>query len=103
GSQRWVGRDIGDVDQLLCLKQTEKMVARSGLDHRLALPLVPECDWRAMERDDAKHITFVKGQRPTIGFAKVCRILQHGPKYRLQLARRRANDAQHIRCCRLLL
>src|SRR5262249_29987856 len=38
-----------------------------------------------------------------IGLADAGRILQHGLKYRLQLARRTTDYLQHLRCRRLLL
>src|SRR5262249_41377880 len=35
---------------------------------------------------------------PEFGLADACRILQYRLEHRLQLARRRADDAQHLRC-----
>src|SRR3974377_1934360 len=59
--------------------------------------------WPIVSRDRAKVIALTEKQGAESGFAELCRIRQHGLKDRPQLARRRTDDAQHLRCCSLLL
>src|SRR5262249_61751706 len=103
GSQRWVCGEVSDMHQLSCFEQSCKMVLRPRMNHGLVLSLIPECDWSTVHCDDAKIIALVQHQRPTGGFAKTSRVLQHGLEHRLQLARRTRNDLKYLSGGRLLL
>src|SRR5215469_3407877 len=59
--------------------------------------------WPIVSRDRAKVIALTEKQGAESGFAELCRIRQHGLKDRPQLAGGRADNAQHLRCCGLLL
>src|SRR6516165_11524429 len=59
--------------------------------------------WPIVSRDRAKVIALTEIQGTESGFAELCRIRQHGLKDRPQLAEGRADNAQHLRCCGLLL
>src|SRR6516164_3859678 len=59
--------------------------------------------WPIVSRDRAKVIALTEIQGAESGFAELCRIRQHGLKDRPQLAGGRADNAQHLRCCGLLL
>src|SRR5215469_10604829 len=56
-----------------------------------------------MHRDHAVSISFGQKKYAESSGADADGILQHGLEYWLQIAGRRADDAQHLRCCRLLL
>src|SRR5215469_14780827 len=59
--------------------------------------------WRIVRCADAESPFIIELQYAELGLADASRIFEHDPEHRLQLPGRRANDAQHIRCCRLLL
>src|SRR5262249_39047154 len=59
--------------------------------------------WRIVRCADAESPFIIELQYAELGLADASRIFEHDPEHRLQLPGRRANDAQHIRCCRLLM
>src|SRR6516164_5416191 len=59
--------------------------------------------WPIVSRDRAKVIALTEIQGAESGFAELRRIRQHGLKDQPQLAGGRADNAQHLRCCGLLL
>ena len=56
-----------------------------------------------MYRTDTEQAVFMEVQETELGLADAHRVSQHGLEYRRQLARRRADDAEHIRRRGLLL
>ena len=56
-----------------------------------------------MKRDGTEAIALPQPQDAKLGLADARGILQHRLKYRLQIAGRSADDAQHLRGCGLLL
>src|SRR6202035_1073799 len=62
-----------------------------------------ECGRRVVHRHRAAEIAFGEIQRAEIGVAKTCGTFQDERKYPLQIARRRADQAQHLGCRGLLL
>ena len=62
-----------------------------------------KCGRCVVHRHRAAKIAFGEIQRAEIGLAKTRRTFQDDRKYPLQIARRRADQAQHLRCRGLLL
>ncbi len=56
-----------------------------------------------MQRDPSKSISLAQQENAKFCIANPYRILQHGLKHRLQLARRAADDFQHVSGGGLLL
>ena len=54
-------------------------------------------------RNASKAIALANKQPAELCLADAKCVLQHGPENRLQLARKRADDAQYVRCCLLLM
>ena len=56
-----------------------------------------------MRRDEAKSAVLVKIEYAEFGVADANGFLKHGRKHRLKIARRAADDLEHLRRGRLLL
>src|SRR5262249_15852426 len=62
-----------------------------------------KCSWRIYSRCQVERITVETKQRPKFGITDAHRVLQHGLEHRLQIARGRTDDAQHLPCSLLPL
>src|SRR5262245_56239687 len=82
------------MDDLLRFNHAGSRCVRTGAI-RSALARFDECGRRIVKCDRAKHISVAEVQLAELGPTNPCRVLQHGLEYRLQLARRTANDLQH--------
>jgi hypothetical protein len=56
-----------------------------------------------MRRNEVQGVAIPAMDISKIGLANPCGFFQHGCKYRLQIARRTADDLQYLGRCRLLL
>src|SRR6516162_9198765 len=59
--------------------------------------------WRADFGRELNFVSLYAKERAELGFADAHRVLQHGLEHRLQIARGRTDDAQHLGCRCLLL
>jgi hypothetical protein len=69
---------------------------------RSSLPKLDKCGRYAKHRGRADRAVLESKQGTKIGVADADRVGQHGPKYQIQLSRRVADSAQHLRGCYLL-
>src|SRR5262249_25974629 len=90
------GRNVGNVAYLLALYNTMEARSGAGADHRLALPLLGISRWQVVKRNGTEAIALAQPQDAELGLTDARGILQHRLKYRLQIAGRRADDAQHL-------
>src|SRR5215469_4726401 len=56
-----------------------------------------------MDRDHAEYVFFIEVQHAELGVTESRRVGEQSLKHWRQLARRRTDDLQDLRCCRLLL
>ena len=109
---RWIAVRVGlhrpqvvNVDHLLCLRRRGRAACPASRrpDHRLAVAYFGKCRRRAVQRHRAERVAFEQEQVAELGLADARRVLQHGIEHRLKLARRAADDLQHLRGRGLLL
>ena len=94
---------VGNVEQPLGRSHTRRRRQRARMHHRVAPPGLRIGGRRVVHCHHAEAAIFTKLQHAEFGFADARGIFQHGIEDRLQLAGRRADDAQHVRSRRLLL
>src|SRR5262249_38173608 len=101
---RLLGTQVCAMDRLLGPNRTGYRRFRVGTEVSHAPQLCGvTCRQRAMECNISKAITLTDPQGPVTRLTYPRRVREHSVEYRLQLAGRRADDAQHLRGCRLLL
>ena len=96
-------RHVGDLDSALRLRHTRQHRCAGDRRQRLAASERDECGRCVVHRHRAAKIAFGEIQRAKIGLAKTRRAFQDDRKDPLQIARRRADQAQHLGCRGLLL
>ncbi len=97
-----VRKRIDNVDGLLGAGDTPQTDRRAGPDRPL-VEVVRVFRRDAEHRDGAVGAVFEPPQDSDLGLANTRGTSQHGLEYGLQLAGRRTDDAEHLRCRRLLL
>src|SRR6516165_8362933 len=97
------GSVVGDVDHLPCSQDAIHQSAWSRMKRPTALLEFSVLRWRADFGRELNFLALYAKKRAELGFADAHCVFQRGPKYRLQFARRRTNDAQDFRRRRLLL
>src|SRR6516225_8435682 len=95
--------DVGDVDRLFASRYTTQNAIYWRPDCWLALARFSIRGRGVMRGHHAKSISVAEIQRTELSLTDAGRIFQHGLEYRLQCARRRTDDAQHVRRGCLLL
>src|SRR5689334_20195029 len=99
-----IGSAIGNMDWLPGSGDSVHRRVHPGLGHHPALPLTRVSFWkRAVERSVAPTSSLAKPQCSVTRFTHPNRIRQHSLEHWLEFARRRTNDAKHLRSRRLLL
>src|SRR5262245_57008085 len=91
------------MDNVLCPGETAKWSIRMGADDGFTLPQLGVGRRGAMERNRSERTIFVQRHGAEVGLAYAGRVFQHRVEYRLKLARRAADDLEHLRRRRLLL
>src|SRR5262249_47611653 len=95
---------VGYLDRPPGLRGADEADLRVGMIYsaRSQLLQVGLGQW-AVERRGPVALSLAHSQRAVAGFAQPRGVREHGSKDRFQLAARTRDDAQHFRCCRLLL
>ena len=96
-------RQIGDMDCLFVVNESAQRSVRAGLQDRVALAEVHEGGRRIMHRRVTENRALAQHKVAELRAAEARRIGKQLVEHRLQVARRGADDAQHLRCRRLLL
>src|SRR5262245_64144457 len=96
-------QDVRYLNRLLCHQRATERSTWRRSNYWIPSPLLDIWLWRTMHCNSPKGISFASIQNAELGLADASRILQHRLEHRLQLARRTANDAQHLRRRSLLL
>ena len=85
-----------------CLRRDTAHLS-GGVPGRLATPQLGISRRRIVHGNDTKAVAFFKRQYAELRLADARGVLQHGVEYRLQIARRGADDTEHVRRRGLLL
>src|SRR5262249_39268235 len=100
-----LGLDVGKLSRLLGRDQPSQRGPRYGTQQEAPSLLEGRRirRWRIMLGEKAEGLSFAEIERAKFGLAEPRRVRQYGLEDRLQVAGRARNDAQDLRCRRLLL
>src|SRR4030081_1856163 len=95
--------DVGNLNSLFRRRYAPERSPRICTQYRFTSPCLRKGSRRAIECSSAKRASLRQKQRAALGLATPRRVRQHGLEYRLQLARRARDDAEHLGGSGLLL
>src|SRR5262249_28178837 len=95
--------EISSVKRSLGSDDVAKRIAVAGMDDLSAFACFGKGGWYIVCGDRAKPVSLIEKEVAEFGLAEPDGIRQHRLKHRLQIARRRADDAQYLGRRRLLL
>src|SRR5262245_25719878 len=91
------------MDNVLCPGEAAKWSIRMGAENGFAPPQLGVGRRGAVGRNMSERTIFVQRHGAEVRLAYAGRVFQHRLEYRLKLARRAADDLEHLRSRRLLL
>jgi hypothetical protein len=91
------------MDNVLCPGEAAKWSIRMGVDDGFTLPQLGVGSRGAVVRNMSERTIFVQRHGAEVRLAYAGRVFQHRPEYRLQFARRTADDLENLRGRGLLL
>src|SRR5262249_52624780 len=94
--------EVGALDRLLRCNTRLKAGTPARMD-QTAPAFLSKRLWHVVRRNGAKAVAFIEIKDAKLGLTKLRRVRQHRCEYRLQLAGRAGDDAQHLGGCGLLV